>query len=457
MTISRTVFLFLTFFAAFYGAEFGSDEEFQCPPEYHLLINKEATVSSPFYGKENEYRTDLSCKYRLTAPEGYSIKIDFKDFDINPSEFCEMDKLRLYINEIPALSLCGSQIPHPIFLTTNEVVFSFETNYQFSRGRRGFLLHVVATLNETMCDEGFSQCGNRKCYHNEKKCDGMDDCGDGSDEEECGEQIPHGTFECGNTPFAPDTTFSSADRMVGGRVARPHSWPWQVSLRLKTHSHSHFCGGTLINDQWVLTAAHCFISISDPFYVAIHLGSHNKREESSFHQMRNAVKIISYPNLEGKEMENYDTHHDMTLIKLNAPVKFTDGVQPACLPGQGWELPEGTACYTTGWGETRGTGSNVLLKQTKQVVVSEQDCDTDDINTESQICVENVGNTPCKGDSGGPLVCKIENKWYIFGATSRATRDNQETALCATPGISTIFSKVSDKVDWIKAMIQRFS
>ena len=63
--------------------------------------------------------------------------------------------------------------------------------------------------------------------------------------------VPVYEGECGLTPIAPYT--SGFGRIVGGTEAKPHSWPWMVSLQ----SGSHFCGGSLINNQWVLTAAHC--------------------------------------------------------------------------------------------------------------------------------------------------------------------------------------------------------
>lgn len=64
--------------------------------------------------------------------------------------------------------------------------------------------------------------------------------------------MPVYTGECGVPAILPDVL--SGNRIVGGVEAKPHSWPWQISLR---RGGGHACGGTLINDQWVLTASHC--------------------------------------------------------------------------------------------------------------------------------------------------------------------------------------------------------
>ncbi|XP_054715527.1 chymotrypsin-like elastase family member 3B [Uloborus diversus] len=146
---------------------------------------------------------------------------------------------------------------------------------------------------------------------------------------------------------------------------------------------------------------------------------------------------------------------DVALVKLNAHIQFTDGVQLACLPEQGSELEIGDGCFATGWGETRGSGSDEFLKQVKQVVVMESECGSDKYNPKTQICVRNYRNTPCIGDSGGPLVCKKEDgKWYVFGATSQSTLVNGIAALCATPDLNFLFAKILDKANWIKFTIE---
>ncbi|GFS92246.1 enteropeptidase [Trichonephila clavipes] len=106
------------------------------------------------------------------------------------------------------------------------------------------------------CTEDEIVCHNKNCVQKKLICDGQDDCGDGTDEESCGYPVRH-SVPCGLTPISPD--LGNNDRIVGGRAAVPGSWPWQCSLRRKGNNlYGHLCGAALVNDQWALTAAHCF-------------------------------------------------------------------------------------------------------------------------------------------------------------------------------------------------------
>ncbi|KFM59567.1 Plasminogen, partial [Stegodyphus mimosarum] len=328
--------------------------------------------------------------------------------------------------------LCGSQIPRPILSNEgeNEVRFLFQTDYM--RGGRGFLIEYESSPYMTLCDPGYSECKNRNCYDPRKKCDGEDDCGDGTDEEDCGFPVVKFPEQCGNPPIKPKTTWgapdSSPDRIVGGEPVIPNSWPWQVSLQYAfSDPNGHFCGGTLINAQWVVTATHCVVGSPHPGGIKIHLGAHSKYKKTQYEQVRISKKVIAYPDLELDDIRRYSMNDDVSLIKLNAPVKFNNGVQPACMPQLGWQLQPGTICYVTGWGESRGSGGAEFLKQSDQMVQSKQNCS---VNEHTQICVAKHQNSPCHGDSGGPLSCRLGDKWYVFGAASWVTTTNFMTGLC---------------------------
>lgn len=87
-------------------------------------------------------------------------------------------------------------------------------------------------------------------------CDGEDDCGDGTDEENCSYHVKGVNEECGKTKIEP---FQGNLRIVGGRLAKKGSWPWMASLRiLAEEPYGHRCGAALINQKWLVTAAHCF-------------------------------------------------------------------------------------------------------------------------------------------------------------------------------------------------------
>ncbi|KFM59566.1 Plasminogen, partial [Stegodyphus mimosarum] len=336
---------------------------------------------------------------------------------------------------------CGSQLPRPLLSLKgeNEVRFLFQTDYK--RGGRGFLVEYESSPYLELCESGYTACRNRNCYDNRKKCDGVDDCGDGTDEEDCGMSVINFPKDCGNTPIQPKLNVQSPDRIVGGEIVIPNSWPWQVSLQNSfSEPNGHFCGGTLLNAQWVVTAAHCVIGKG-------HLGAHFKFNKTRYEQVRTSKRVIVYPDLELDDDRRFTIYHDVALIKLNAPVTFNDGVQPACLPSLGWQLKPGTVCYATGWGETRGSGGADVLKQSDQIVQSTRDCSFDE-NT--QICVGKHMSSTCHGDSGGPLSCNLGGKWYVFGAVSVGTTSNFMGGLCAGPGAMTVFSNIADKAEWIK-------
>ena len=226
-------------------------------------------------------------------------------------------------------------------------------------------------------------------------------------------------------------------RVVGGCVANPHSWPWQISLRTR-FTGQHFCGGTLIAPEWVLTAAHCLEKSSRPEFYKVILGAHEEYIRGLDVQEISVAKLILEPN-----------NRDIALLKLSRPATITDKVIPACLPSPNYMVADRTICYITGWGETQGTFGAGRLKEAQLPVIENKVCNrVEYLNNRvksTELCAGQLagGVDSCQGDSGGPLVCFEKDKYILQGVTSWGLG-------CARPNKPGVYVRVSRFVDWIE-------
>ncbi|KAM5264652.1 plasma kallikrein [Ctenodactylus gundi] len=139
-------------------------------------------------------------------------------------------------------------------------------------------------------------------------------------------------------------------RIVGGTDASPGEWPWQVSLQVKLTARHHLCGGSIIGPQWILTAAHCFDGIPYPDW-RIYGGMLNLSEitkETPFSRIKELIIHQKYRIAESS--------HDIALVKLQAPLNYTEFQKPICLPSKDDADRIHTNCWVTGWGFTKEKG-----------------------------------------------------------------------------------------------------
>jgi len=257
--------------------------------------------------------------------------------------------------------------------------------------------------------------------------------------------------ECGRSKYANagSQPLPPGSRMiVGGVAAQPHEFPWQASVRRKS-TNSHFCGASIINERWILTAAHCMAG-ETPAIVSVVIGDHTRNDNTNtVRQSMNVASIHSHPQYNPRTLVN-----DISLIKLSDPISFNQDIQPICGPDNALTYNHWLT-YCSGWGTLSSGGACCpqTLQYVSMNITTNAYCDAayprDNITPDMICATDNTGSTQrdsCQGDSGGPLMVKnADGRFASVGIVSWGIG-------CAS-GYPGVYARTTFFHDWILNII----
>jgi len=241
-------------------------------------------------------------------------------------------------------------------------------------------------------------------------------------------------------------------RIVGGNETAKLQYPWMALMRVQhvnqeTNKTNHLirCDASLIDDQWLVTAAHCFNKQINSTLVAvlIKLGAHNVSVHEPLQVDIEAEKYIVDPLYN----HTVGSKHDIAMVKLPKKLDLIGThkyLEPICLPEANLPVRQ-KECYITGWGRT-GTNQSVsdVLKHAKVTLIDSNECKIRRIEVDdSEVCAGYLGVSTCRGDSGGPLQCPTDSGIWVHEGI-----DSYGKATCGS-GVPTVFTKTEKFVDWI--------
>jgi secreted trypsin-like serine protease len=227
-------------------------------------------------------------------------------------------------------------------------------------------------------------------------------------------------------------------RIVGGEEAVPHSLPWMVGLFI---DEEYFCGGSIIDEEWVLTAAHC---LHEAKKVEVVAGAQNIRKQESTQVSMFSEELYPHEHYSQTLLRN-----DVALIHLPQPLQWTDAIAPICLPARSDpNLEAGTIVTPSGWGKDSDDSWFISdnLREVTVPVISNEDCKAIySIIYDGSICIDSSnGRGTCSGDSGGPMNYVQDGRTYTRGVVSFGSSAGCES------GYPDAFTRVSYFLDWIE-------
>ncbi|XP_054158938.1 transmembrane protease serine 9-like [Oppia nitens] len=256
--------------------------------------------------------------------------------------------------------------------------------------------------------------------------------------------------------------------ILGGKKTDPGKYIWMAAIMDSGHGYLPWCGGSLVSDQFIVTAAHCFDYGYQLANLSVKLGAHTFKSRANYRESSGSehrvVQVIRHPAYDSLSKQN-----DIALVKLQEPIgKFTRNLLPICLPAArqlSHQKLEGQLARVLGWGLTKdpvdktAKQSDVLLEVDIQVwnntdCRSEIEAFTDEIAIRpSMMCAGGhpMGNRDaCQHDSGGPLMTVYNDHVVLSGIVMAGVG-------CGLPRMPGIYTRVSYHLDWLRETVMAAS
>jgi len=233
-------------------------------------------------------------------------------------------------------------------------------------------------------------------------------------------------------------------RIFGGESVGIEYYPWQVALYF---NNRYFCGGAIISENWIVTAAHCTHQKTGKGKWLVVAGDHDIQKHSESMQIRLNTEVHNHPQYVNDNTFN----NDISLIKMKFPLVFNKRVRPICLPKSDAEFPDKMKCFVSGWGRTTLEGSErEKLRHVEVDIINKKTCNSPEWLgnnvSDNMLCAgkKEGGKDACVGDSGGPLSCyvKASKSWKLAGLVSWGID-------CGLPKKPGVYTKLSHYTDWV--------
>uniref|UniRef100_A0A182PP24 Peptidase S1 domain-containing protein n=1 Tax=Anopheles epiroticus TaxID=199890 RepID=A0A182PP24_9DIPT len=359
----------------------------QCSFTLDMKFGSVYQLISPRY--PSRYGPNLQCTYVIRAPFGYRIALDCPTFQIPSSTDCQLDSFRVSRNGLldfsDAFTYCGA----------GRLQEKSNTNQ----------MTIRLTSAPTSTGGVFS----------------------------CNLSIPQQPCECGR---------KKQRRIVNGVETAVNEFPMMAAL-IDVKTKTVICGATIVTNSFALTAAHCLLQRTTNDTVLL-VGDHNIKtgSDTTFSQVYIVAQFMSHPGFTVRPVAN-----DIALVRTQAPIQYSPGVGPACLP---WAYTtqsfEGRTLEATGWGDLDFGGPRAdALNKVQLGVIGNSDCSRRLGVTVpyQQLCTFSANRDTCQADSGGPLFFTnvATGLLYNVGIVSFGIA-------CATdkPSVNT---RVTEYLDWI--------